>query len=179
MSYAGIDYGLGMANFDKTNGIRFGVISTNSVDAEYLYENQELDYPPSTCPDCGNELVTTDSPDIPEDAEWITGKELACVTCETCYWSDELWDGGESNGWSYERDGYVLMDCLVNDIFIIKSPYFTYAQYCSPCVPGAGNLDSPVDEGTGAKCYCLGAEWFTEDDPCPYPIWSVKTGERL
>ena len=69
-------------------------------------------------------------------------------------------------------------DC---DIFVIKSPFYTFAQFCSPCAPGACYLRNPVDpENTGNRCYCLGLDFFdVEIAPCPYPIWRVDTGEKI
>ncbi len=79
-------------------------------------------------------------------------------------------------GWEYEGDGYKLVDCLDSDIMILESPYFTYAPYCSPCVPGAGNLDDAGE--TGVKTYCLGHDWF-DDNRATYPVYSVTTGELV
>jgi hypothetical protein len=59
---------------------------------------------------------------------------------------------------------------------VLKSPYYTYANYCSPCVPGAGNLDDIV-EGE-VKTYCFGHDWF-EEEKAPYPVYSVATGELI
>ena len=58
MSDAGIDYGMGISNIDHETGIRFGVISQNSISYEAL-EDFEAEYPeikhdcadPETC-DC-------------------------------------------------------------------------------------------------------------------------------
>lgn len=52
--------------------------------------------------------------------------------------------------------------------------YGTFAQFCSPCVPGAG--DSPLADGV--KTYCLGHGWF-EDGKAPYAVYSVATGELI
>lgn len=76
-------------------------------------------------------------------------------------------------------DGEYLAECDDSgDIFITKSPFFTYAQFCSPCAPGACHLRNPVDPDPNNKCYCLGHDWF-EDEAAPYPIYSVKTGELV
>ncbi len=76
----------------------------------------------------------------------------------------------------YEAEGYVIETCLDSDLIIIKSAYYTFAQYCSPCVPGAGNLDHPTPEG--CKCYCLGSDWF-DNAKAPYPVFSVETGKEI
>jgi hypothetical protein len=169
--YTGIDYGLGRSNIDSENGIRYGVISQNSV-LQAWADSAEPDYGEPTCGQCGNPAI--EACDAPEE-EWNEGQDYACLTCKRVFWSDEAF-GDEPLGYSYEADGYKLTDCLDNDIFVLKSPYFTYAQFCSPCVPGAGNLDTTGPEGI--KTYCLGHDWF-DDSKAPYPVYSVETGEEV
>jgi hypothetical protein len=60
------------------------------------------------------------------------------------------------------------------DIFVLKSKYYTWAQYCSPCAPGAGYLMNFTDPGIGIKAYCFGHDWF-ENEKAPYPVYDVKT----
>jgi hypothetical protein len=172
--YTGIDYGLGQSNVDNKTGIRYGVISQHSVNPDALGD-MEPEYGEPHCPKCGREIPSTDAT---SDAEWNDGKDYGCEDCQECFWSDECFPD-EALGMSYDADGYKLTDCLDSDIFVLASPYFTYAQFCSPCVPGAGNLDTPMPEGEGAKCYALGPDWFDDDNPCPYPVYSVATGELV
>lgn len=178
MLYAGIDYGLGQSNIDKGTGIRFGVISQHSIMPEAT-DDFEQDYGKPTCPTCGN--VIDETATLPEDFKtWENYTEhgcddYACIHCKHLLDSSEVYSE-ESLGFSYERDGYVLTNCLDSDIFVIKSPFYTFAQFCSPCVPGAGNLDTPVEDGP--KTYCLGHDWF-EDGKAPYPVYSVATGELI
>lgn len=162
--YAGIDYSLGQANIDLNNGIRYGVISQHSV-GERWYEVAEPEYPePSEaeCPEC--ECCFS----VPDGTEW--GNEVTCQECGEVF-ELEFPDFNEPIGWSYADDEYTLQDCLDNDVFVLKSPYYTHAQFCSPCVPGAGNLDTPVPEGP--RSYCLGHDWF-EGDKAPYPVFRVS-----
>jgi hypothetical protein len=141
MTNAGIDYGMGLANIDRETGIRFGVISQHSISSEALADF-EAEYP-----------------EVEHDED--------CTTPETC-------DCGQYNepiGFTYERDGYVLnMGTDGFGIFVIKSPHYTKARFCSPCAPGAGNLDSPSDDGV--PTYCLAADWF-EDEQAPYTVLDV------
>jgi hypothetical protein len=53
---------------------------------------------------------------------------------------------------------------------VLKSPYYSLAQFCSPCVPGAGNLESEDEDGV--KTYCLSHDWF-EDGKAPYKVYAV------
>jgi hypothetical protein len=109
-------------------------------------------------------------------------------------------------GWYMEEEGLYASCGEDGDIFITKSPYFTYAQFCSPCAPGAIYLMTPFvnyweNSGTGqkginspenypndyktkaenagfAKGYCFGHDWF-EGGKAPYPVFSVETGELV
>jgi len=155
----GIDYGRGTTNIDTETGIRYGVISQHSVSGDAL-NDVEYDYP-FACPECGSDaLVESKSKQY----------DYFCQTCRTWHMSEDC-HGEESTGFHVEDSEYTLIDCLDSDIMVIKSPYYTYAQYCSPCVPGAGNLDNPMPGGV--KTYCLGADWFDEYNPLPYPVYSV------
>ena len=64
------------------------------------------------------------------------------------------------------------------DIFVLKSKYYTWAQFCSPCAPGAGYLTSFTDPEVGVKTYCFGHDWF-ENERAPYPVYSVETNELV
>lgn len=177
-TYAGLDYSLGRSNFNSETGIHFGVIAMNSINLDCT-EDFEYDYGKPSCPKCGTEVKASDEvSDEDEDGnslEWHNGKDFACVDCQECFWSDRCF-GDEAIGWSYQGDGYKLADCLNNDIFVLASEYYTLAQYCSPCVPGAGNLDSPCDEGV--KTYCLGHDWF-EDGHAPYHVFRVADDSEV
>ena len=180
MAYAGIDYGLGQANVDLETGIRFGVISQNSV-LQAWADSSEPEYGEATCPKCGNAAAEITDPKVPdldsfEDTDWEdNGRDHACIACKYTFNSDEAYPD-EPAGYSYDGEGYKLTDCLDSDIFVLKSPYYTFAQFCSPCVPGAGNLETFCENGP--KTYALGHDWF-EDQKAPYPVYSVETGELV
>lgn len=208
-TYPGIDYSRGISNCDLATGIRYGVISQNSVS-----------------PDAIEDIFTHG-----EDKAWERAKEEALREArmkaradaaakgedpdeaeedvDEDRISDELgmsWETSLGN-YLYERDGYKLTGCLDNDLFVLRSPYYTFAQFCSPCVPGAANLDSPFEPATpldtskpfpdlsafaglaeqyatlAADCgfpraYCLGHDWF-DDGKAPYPVFSVETGKLV
>ena len=158
---AGIDYGLGRVNVDPKTGKRYGVISQHSV-GEAWYEDAEPDYGDPSCPRCGGEVADGG------------GDGYRCEACAET-WYDQVW-ADDPVGFFFKDERYELVSCLDSDIMVLKSPYFTRARFCSPCVPGAGNLDSPDAEGV--ECLCLGHEWF-EGDKAPYPVYSVETGEEV
>lgn len=154
----GVDYGHGLVNIDIANGIRYGVIALTG----YMSEELEYDFP-FRCPYCGSDsLVQSRSRD------W----DYFCQSCRTPHESMDCY-GDEEVGFHYDKEGYVLVDCLDTNVMVIRSPYFTFAPYCSPCVPGAGDLDNSVyNPNDGVKTYCLGPEWF-EDGVAPYLIFKV------
>lgn len=163
----GIDYshGLPMANGrlpnrDHETGIRYGVIHVHMVTQAWS-DSSEAEYPCGEC-DAWN-----------HDDDCCDDDSFDC----------------EPVAWYYKDDGYEAFqsrdDC---DIFVCKSPFYTYAQFCSPCAPGACYLANPIDcmdhetrqVLVSNRCYCLGPDWFDNDyEPCPYPVWRVDTDELV
>jgi len=65
--------------------------------------------------------------------------------------SIELDDYAEPISWSYDRDGIKAEYSADGSwLFVFKSPVVVRCNYCSPCVPGAGDLDNPNPEGIEA-----------------------------
>ncbi len=84
--------------------------------------------------------------------------------------------------WDVHEDG----TCVVrldsdNDVWVLKSRYFTFVGECSPCAPNAGHLDTSAAPGRGLRTYCLDAEdWFDAGhSPCPYPVYEVSYGKLV
>jgi hypothetical protein len=174
--YAGINYGTEFSNMDVLAGIRFGVIPHGHVGAAW-YDDAEAHYGDPSCPECGGDVVEFDD-DKHESYKCEHFGDYACEECETLHDAEWVYPD-EPLSWFYNEDGYAMEQLDEVDIFISKSPFFTYAQFCSPCAPGACYLPSPLDhKADNNKCYCLGHEWF-EGEKAPYPIWNVKTGRRI
>lgn len=220
-TYQGIDYGLGRSNIDSQTGMRFGVISQHSIAPESFEDifNDSRDLTHESAIEeakrrIGSIECQEDLADVLDDLigkregyRLVCYEEVEAILIESPLplskeaadsiwdaieqaWSDRYDDCGERD-WLYEKDGYKLSNCLQSDVFVLASPYFTYAQYCSPCVPGACNLDSPLHTDTDAsevhcickdhgipKAFCLGHDWF-ENNKAPYPVYSVETGEKI
>jgi hypothetical protein len=180
-SYKGLDYSLGQSNVNKLTGIHYGVIGQNSIMPE-AFDDFEQYYGEPTCPVCGNDATDAtkyfethpDGDDLPNYSSHGCD-DYVCETCQHCLDSEYVYSE-ESLGFTYEREGYKLTDCLDSDVFILDSPYYTFAQFCSPCVPGAGNLDNPCDDGP--KTYCLGSDWF-EDSKAPYRVFRVSDNSEV
>lgn len=189
--YSGIDYGHGMANFDKETGIRFGVVNMNALN-EWAWEGFEADYGEPTCGHCGNPAVEYEEEKHGEYKQTKRGcDDYACESCEITLDNQEVY--GEEPLCHYLDDGeYKATVDQYNDVFVLKSPYFTYAQFCSPCAPGAGHLEHTFEQDEDSqedykkeaeaagfpKTFCLGHEWF-EDGIAPYPVYRVSDGSLV
>lgn len=139
-NYKGIDYGLGLSNIDNETGIRYGVINQNEVDQSW-FDSSEAVYPENYfCPNCGNELIEIAT-------EERDGTEYHCEHCNAEYTDNDICDFEiDPIGFVYNADGYICEQFADDtDIFITKSPYYTYCQFCSPCAPGAGYLMNYYD----------------------------------
>jgi hypothetical protein len=80
---------------------------------------------------------------------------------------DVFWDGADfSESARYgEEDGIKMMLSSLGGaplLWVFFSPYLDMVRLCSPCVPNAGDLDSP--DGQGYQCYALNPEWYGEED---------------
>lgn len=170
----GIDYGSGCTNIDHETGIRYGVIPQNAV-LQMWADSSEPDYGEPHCPKCGNEAVPFGKADV--DREDYTGSKGSCqdYACDDCklYWDSWEVFGDEPLGFVLDDETYQASSDSHGDIWVFKSPYYTRAQFCSPCAPGACYLLNPCEGGE--KAYCFGPGWFgAEWEPCPYPVWKVE-----
>ena len=168
----GIDYSgpLGTCNRDPDTGIRYGVIPLGAL-GEFAHESFEPHYDatcghcgedwpedldtPANCPACGNHV---------RDGEQF-GDEPSSQICD------------EPSSQICDEHGYKAHLDSSGDAWFTLSPYYTRAAFCSPCAPGACYLTSPCEDGE--RAYCPGPDWFDEDNPAPFPIYSVATGERV
>ena len=159
-NYPGIDYGSGKSNVDTKTGIHFGVISMHSLTAFDWDCDTETVYVPR-CPACGGELAESCETPLP------------CPHCE-----HDIRDGEQ---YGDEPDATVLKGRYEGhldshgDMWLTQAPYYTHAQFCSPCAPGAGHLDNPCEDGP--RTYCFGADMYMAS--APYPVYSVATGELI
>lgn len=181
---AGIDYGRGTdANTDTVTGIRYGIINQNSLMPEALddiYTNGD---------DIGYVNAIAEAKAGLKDAiygvlnEMMSNQkadEIAEESAENII--DDLdgdcFSGGESGPYEYEQDGYQLRTTSNHELFVIKSDYYTLCRFCSPCFPGAGNLDQWDEDGV--KTYCLDGSWFDKDNGenwchvLPYRVYRVS-----
>lgn len=173
MAAQGIDYSMGMSNVDLDTGIRFGVISTYSLSSWVAGEAEPI-YPDTVeieCPHCSESFETDNL--CPDDYQ-------TCVDCKGEFQSRDL-ELLEPIGWDYASGDpeYVTESSeTLNAVFVLKSPFVTYGKYCSPCAPGAVDLDSPLAADEGQKAYCFGHDYF-EDGKAPYAVYDAVTGAEV
>jgi hypothetical protein len=177
---AGIDYGMGTTNMDHETGIRFGVIPSNDIMPEAFDDiasnGDDVDFEAhkdavKVSLEAAIEAVLNEYNHERSNSSGDMAEDLV----------DNLeWDGYEGTGdctrYVYEADGYKLQTCSDGDIFVLKSKFYTFAPFCSPCAPGAGYLRDASDDEMCSKTYCLNSDWFSDEFPCPYPVYEVETG---
>ncbi len=111
--------------------------------------------------------------DCGDNDEWHDeGRDYACLNCARSFYSEDAWGDDPVGGYVLDDGEYKAHCGEDGDIFILKSPYYTHAQFCSPCAPGACYLQNPVDD-SGPKAYCFGPDFFDDEYPCPYPVYRV------
>jgi hypothetical protein len=178
-------------NFDPTTGISYGVISQRSLspyviddiinDATDLYyeeakKNFEDELKEAILEVLNNHICYHDGdPEINVD-DYIDD------------WNDSYQN--DEHKWFYEDAEYTLdFSNDLNAIYVCKSPFYTYCRGCSPCCPGAGDLDSIITRddydhtefnsmswGGAKKAYCLPNDYF-EDHKAPYVYFKVGSDE--
>ena len=176
-----------MPNFDETTGIRYGVISPHSISPFALDDIYQKGTDPHY--EYGKTELLKDLKQFCED-HYLNFDNINTDSFEDEY--NESYSGNDDGQCDYSDKEYDLHVSGDNfGIFVMKSPYYTYCRGCSPCAPGAGDLDSPVDMpdlankdmiryidqfGTAhkiaEKTLCLGPEWF-ENEKVPYRVFRV------
>lgn len=183
--YAGIDYAAGQpVNRNMETGLRYGVIHSNQISPEAFDDiathGTDVDFENyrQTIKDAIKRNLESALDDYLTKRELELTIESAQETAmENC---GDNYDNQDCTRYEYDAYGYSIQTASDGDMFVKNSPFFTYAQFCSPCAPGACYLASPLSSPVEAnKCYCLGKDWFDEFNPCPYPVYSVETGNLV
>ncbi len=171
----GIDYGRGTTNTDLATGIRFGIICQNELCGDSVNDI------------CMNGTDVSNLNAVAEEKNKIRSRleneethseEQIKELIEEIY-EDEFPNGVdccESGPWFYEQDGYEI-SLNGSYISVLKSDFYTFVEFCTACFPGAGNLSDYCSNGP--KTYCLEEKWFSENQPCPYPIYRVDNDELV
>jgi hypothetical protein len=174
-------------NQNLDTGIHYGCISQHSIDISAMddwYDNDAM----------YDEIKDEIENRITEALEeYMDPVDISNVVDEAIDRFNENYQNDEPAYYyfddQYEAEFSHSLVCWI----IKKSPYYTYCKGCSPCVPNAGDLDSPVtpdnfdesnvplsmfDYAKVRRAYCLPKEFF-DDDKAPYVYFRVETGERV
>ncbi len=180
--YAGIDYSgsQGTCNRDERE-FRYGIIAQSSL-PHWFADELEAHYS-AHCPACGEGI------DSEYESE-VNSQGYGVCECGNSFRDHEMYrDEADGYTWGNEDSESGHADDML-DVWVTQSPFYTYAQFCSPCVPGAGNLNSPLaiagDIPKENRILCLGLDWFDSLDDaseyaehCPYPVWECETGNLV
>jgi len=137
-----------MPNYNPETGIAYGVAALNGL-ADWVFD-EFFDHGTN---------VTFEAAEADYRAENGLGADDEIP--------QEWYDEYESDEEAYEletADGLKLgLDYLGGAalVWVFESPHTVEAPACSPCVPGAGDLDSIGGRSSGGtiRCYTLPAEW--------------------
>lgn len=147
-------------NVNPKTGIRYGLISANSLDSETVsnlqmsgtdlhYEEAKSDLWADIKRVCKDYMSDRDSDDVADQA--IERMRDHFEQDEPVHEFDVECPGyGRVKGQTTWLGGALLL-------WIFESPFQTKANLCSPCVPGAGNLDSLNPDGY--DCYDVPNDW--------------------
>jgi hypothetical protein len=172
-----------MSNYDEKTGIHYGVISPHSINQDALDEiySDGTD----TCYENAREEMLDDFDTFCSDHNIPVDRVNTDSLIDA--WSDHYESDG-SGVMDYEDKEYTLHISGDNfGIFVILSPYYTFCRQCSPCAPGAGDLNNPVDTTgydytesvlTFSKTYCLDASYFDEGK-APYKVYRVDNDQEV
>lgn len=159
-----------ITNTNTSTGIPFGVIALNSLQ-DWLFEeimqlpNASLD---ASLADYARNVLAENGMD-PEDVNALddTAARDEAEEADPLY-AERFFDGCdmEFDGAEGVIDGVTVCVSEMGGayiLFIMESPNVGRYSPCSPCVPGAGDLDSP-DREHGIECYDVPAEWRACND---------------
>ena len=178
-----------LPNFDASTGISYGVISQHSL-SPYAVDDII-----SSADDLYYEEAKA------EFIESLTDAILEVLNNYITYHEDpeinvddyvDMWNDAYQNDehhWFIKDAEYTLDFSNDLGIYVCKSPYYTYCRGCSPCCPGAGDLDSSITKdgydhtefnymswGGAKKAYCLPNDYF-DDHKAPYVYFKVGSDE--
>ena len=110
-------------NINTKTGIRYGIISANEIDSDFLSEFYYV-YPDVFCSSCGEKL-----------------SDIYCSECETENFEYQEQEAVYSE---YKHNGiHAIHDFNSNYVTVFKSRSIFKRALCSPCYPNAGDLSSP------------------------------------
>jgi hypothetical protein len=144
-------------NINPETGIRFGIISTNSLHSDVIeeiqsrgvdvrYEEMRKDLWAEVKNVCKDYMSDSDAKDVADYA--------IDYASENFYDDEPIHEFaiGGVKGRTTWLGGALL-------VWIFESPFTTHAQLCSPCVPNCGDLDHLMSDEGGYLCYDVPPDW--------------------
>lgn len=150
-------------NMNPVTGIRYGIISANSLDPEVVHEMQ-MDGTDVHWADHIESIraeVMADDSYLPEDKEDEINSRIELE-------GDRWYDDEPIHVFGIDCPGYGVVKGQTTWlggallVFIFESPFQEACDLCSPCVPNCGNLDSRNPDGY--QCYDVPNDWRYEND---------------
>jgi len=162
------------ANINPKTGIRYGVLHGNNVpevlddimrageDETFLAIRKDIKERLQSAVENVIDIYTWRAEELAKELDY----ERILETLE----DRGLWDGFEADEHEYTMNWEIAageVSVLVGWlggallIWVLESPYVANCRPCSPCVPNAGDLDSPDEDGVEA--YCLPKEDMPKD----------------
>jgi len=130
-----------MKNRNETTLVAYGVASLNSL-ADWVWEEFTDNGASLTAREIEAEFYAENPGETELPESFWDDVEIT----EECF---ELETDGMKLGLSWLGGAPI--------VWVFESPHMARFAPCSPCVPGAGDLDSP--EPDGVMAYCLPGEW--------------------
>jgi hypothetical protein len=177
-----------MANYDEKTGMAYGVISPHAISFEAL--NDIYDQGTDPYYENAKEEFSTDLKTVLDRYGFSIGQIDEVLSPALDIFNESFESSCGDGQCDYSDKDYILHVSGDNfGIFVIKSPYYTYCRKCSPCAPGAGDLNNPIDltiEGSineytsEVKAYCLDKSFFDEEySKIPYRVFRVEDDQEV
>lgn len=182
-----------MPNYNRETGVAYGVIACASLGDWIWDEIDQMDCPGEQeayaefMRDLAIELIETGELTF-EDLDCEAGEEglalaelsdqevIDTIDAIAPYAGESFWDGVELG--VHRRFGTIEgVEVSVAELggalnlWVEKSPHLGWYRPCSPCIPGAGDLDSPAPlgedgeiHGQAVLCYDVPLEWRRKEE---------------
>ena len=170
-----------MSNYDEKTGIAYGVISPHALNGCALQDIYDCGTDPHY-ESAKTEFVTALN-DLLDNYPFSCGQIDEILTPAIDVFNESFDSSCGDGQCDYSDVEYILYVYGDNfGIYVIKSPYYTYCRKCSPCAPGAGDLNNPIDKDPdypdADKALCLDKSFF-DDEKAPYRVFRVDNDEEV
>lgn len=177
-----------MSNVNTKTGIRFGVISGMTafwLEGDIRQSGDDLSFQ-----EFKDELSAKVSSALAGVVEDYTSSRIERLTdaCDVDSIVESLLDAGLSDNYECDEPEYDYADSDGNSyhlshlggaaiIYCCQTKYVMRCRQCSPCVPGAGDLDNYDENGT--PCYCPDPDsWGDEGTKFRFEQKPIRIGEN-